>query len=311
MKLGKFLVTIVFAFFLAFEGIAQNAVLNSCYVVHNDKDREGKKEGMRFHLNLSVSGLKGQKFWCIIEMAYYEGDDSYYFTRTKGNFHFNDHLAVYKQLTATYKNSTWNDLQLFLPYVEVKKSIGEKDWKKGITYCVSVIDTDGNVLLQEWQTSKRMGYTQKIYPWETCGLCHGTGICNMCKGSGGQYFYTQGFVKDNYCSGTGKCRICQGSGRMRFSDLMCSYDIPVNNGTYSGSTMPYDYNNLPSSSGGNNTKTESSSKTTCPICHGTGRCTSCAGRGWKEGQYVSGVYDCSVCNGGGQCSMCYGRGFIR
>ena len=48
----------------------------------------------------------------------------------------------------------------------------------------------------------------------------------------------------------------------------------------------------------------------CPNCHGTGRCTMCAGRGaWKgnDGTY----YDCRMCHGGGQCPSCHGSGKLR
>jgi hypothetical protein len=48
----------------------------------------------------------------------------------------------------------------------------------------------------------------------------------------------------------------------------------------------------------------------CPNCHGTGRCTMCAGRGeWKDN---NGIYhDCSICHGGGQCPSCHGSGKLR
>lgn len=45
----------------------------------------------------------------------------------------------------------------------------------------------------------------------------------------------------------------------------------------------------------------------CAICHGTGRCDYCAGRGWKL--YDDGTpYDCSLCHGTGKCQTCYGSG---
>lgn len=52
-----------------------------------------------------------------------------------------------------------------------------------------------------------------------------------------------------------------------------------------------------------------SSSYTCPTCHGTGRCTICAGRGYRI--YNSRYIDCTMCNGGGACYGCHGRGSIR
>ena len=56
----------------------------------------------------------------------------------------------------------------------------------------------------------------------------------------------------------------------------------------------------------------SSHDITCPVCHGTGKCSTCAGRGWKKHDGYSGsVYDCIICHGTGRCTSCYGRGTIR
>lgn len=73
------------------------------------------------------------------------------------------------------------------------------------------------------------------------------------------------------------------------------YSSPNNNG--------YDYNN----SNNSNRRTIDDS---CPNCHGTGRCSMCAGRGeWQgsNGKY----YDCDVCHGGGRCPSCHGSGKLR
>lgn len=58
-----------------------------------------------------------------------------------------------------------------------------------------------------------------------------------------------------------------------------------------------------------------SSSVTCSGCHGTGKCTGCAGRGQYMGESpFSGdkmLLTCPVCNGSGRCGVCYGRGSIR
>ena len=50
---------------------------------------------------------------------------------------------------------------------------------------------------------------------------------------------------------------------------------------------------------------------TCPTCHGTGRCTLCAGRGERRDNDGR-LYDCIMCHGSGVCyGGCHGRGRIR
>ena len=67
--------------------------------------------------------------------------------------------------------------------------------------------------------------------------------------------------------------------------------------------------NSPLSNSINSNRSTASDSYTCPTCHGTGRCTMCAGRGeyWTNGRH----YDCSMCHGGGSCYGCHGSGRIR
>ena len=187
MKIVRFCALLAFALCFTFESFAQKAVLNSSYVVHKDWDRAGTNQGMRFHVNLSVSEKKGQDVWCIIEIGYYDGEKIYYVSRYSGNYTYNGHLAISTKLTPSYDNSTWNDLQLFLPYNEFHQVYGEKSGYLIITYCVKVIDSYGQVLLEDWQTTKRICYKQQIFEPSVCRLCNGTGICHMCNGRGGKY----------------------------------------------------------------------------------------------------------------------------
>lgn len=60
---------------------------------------------------------------------------------------------------------------------------------------------------------------------------------------------------------------------------------------------------------GGSSRSSSSSEYTCPTCHGTGRCTICAGRGYRisNGSHI----ECTMCSGGGTCYGCHGRRTIR
>lgn len=49
---------------------------------------------------------------------------------------------------------------------------------------------------------------------------------------------------------------------------------------------------------------------TCISCKGSGRCTGCAGRGWKISNANGKVIDCARCRGSGRCQVCYGTGKI-
>lgn len=55
-------------------------------------------------------------------------------------------------------------------------------------------------------------------------------------------------------------------------------------------------------------------KTTCPICNGTGRCSHCGGDGNRiidlgiRGNRIS---ECGICRGSGRCHQCHGTGKIR
>ncbi len=66
-----------------------------------------------------------------------------------------------------------------------------------------------------------------------------------------------------------------------------------------------------------------SKEITCGICYGTGKCKTCAGRGFcmvlqfrtvrdKNGRRYNQPYQarirCSVCHGGKKCSNCLGKG---
>lgn len=45
-----------------------------------------------------------------------------------------------------------------------------------------------------------------------CYNCQGSGVCQVCHGSGGQYWYQMGVMPCGYCGGYGRCRACSGKG---------------------------------------------------------------------------------------------------
>ncbi len=117
-----------------------------------------------------------------------------------------------------------------------------------------------------------------------CPLCNGTGMWNLMPGDAMAYV---------------KCNLCNGSGQMTeeeaYAYMEAGRKIQQMSTPRGTSTSGWNQN------GYNPPK--------CPICHGSGRCDVCAGRGWKT--YVNGyAEDCTRCRGTGQCQSCYGRGLL-
>lgn len=262
-------------------GSSSKATLNNSYVVHQSQ------RGMTFHLDLSVSGKKDQNVWCIIEMWYYSGKDKYYLTRSKGDFEWNGHLAVYKKLTPSYENSIWDDLQLLLPYSEITATVGNQNWGRTLHYCVKVVDTEGTVLLKEWIDTPGIAYSQN----GICGYCKGSGKCFICNGTG--WIITSSC---NLCFGRGRCTYCGGTG-----GHLSHYSYNE------GDQIANPYNSQPII---NQPLPDPVSRTIeCSSCHGSGKCSWCAGRGERRNQYTGTLKDCDICHGRGICTSCNGRGW--
>lgn len=64
-----------------------------------------------------------------------------------------------------------------------------------------------------------------------CFNCQGTGVCQVCQGTGGQYWYGMGVQACGACFGNGRCRGCGGKG----------YTVQ-NSTTQYGVTVVYDEN---------------------------------------------------------------------
>lgn len=50
----------------------------------------------------------------------------------------------------------------------------------------------------------------------------------------------------------------------------------------------------------------------CPLCHDTGKCSTCNGKGWFEINTTGcNVAECGICHGTGKCQGCFGKGTIH
>lgn len=97
-------------------------------------------------------------------------------------------------------------------------------------------------------------------------------------------------------------------------DIAVAYEL-TNSGN-NNYTPSYNYQG--GAMGGYSGASPSSSGRTCAGCRGTGKCTSCNGKGWyyQETGYYTGnsrkeKTTCIICHGSGRCGTCHGNGTIR
>lgn len=137
-----------------------------------------------------------------------------------------------------------------------------------------------------------------------CTYCNGSKKCGQCGGSG------RGIMGFNcvFCYGIGTCNVCHGAGSTVF--VTGSYANESNGGYVGGVSGSVSGGYSGNSNNDTRRNRSSSGDLTCPGCHGSGKCTGCAGRGEKRNSngYLT---DCAVCNGKGTCRVCYGKGTIR
>lgn len=160
---------------------------------------------------------------------------------------------------------------------------------------------DGNVItITTTYDDGSMAIVQR-YP---CMMCHGSGACYMCGGTGVGY-NLYGPYPCVACQGGRRCTSCGGSGFNELSYFVANTDQAPANQTYNSGYGGY--------SGGS---ISSSTSPQCKGCRGTGLCTSCKGTGKTKSSayYTDGhtiISNCAVCNGTGRCGVCHGSGVIR
>lgn len=108
--------------------------------------------------------------------------------------------------------------------------------------------------------------------WIMCSLCHGTGVCKHCNGSGRK---SNGRMCTS-CHGSGDCSSCEGLGECEL--IMAGGKEYV----------------------------------VCRSCHGSMICQYCNGSGYSDySSGILGRLTCGFCNGKGICSSCHGKGYTK
>ena len=166
--------------------------------------------------------------------------------------------------------------------------------------------------------SKDNGWSYYTYYYDTgweeqvsvgpCNQCHGNPECKL-----PHYPFSVCF----FCGNTGKCKECKGSGE----SLIFTASHKESGWAYMGGSR-YNFKTGAGMPGGtihkggginkgdNDDSGNSFQRSRCPICRGTGNCTSCHGKGHIYNVYGGYETDCPSCHGDGECFNCYGTGKI-
>ncbi|MBP5547808.1 MAG: hypothetical protein J6X58_02815, partial [Bacteroidales bacterium] len=111
----RFFLLLFFVAFAAFAS-AQSVTYNKSWVEYDVE--ENGAEGMYFHYDFTVSGLKGQDIKALLFIAESKNGSSYEWTKSwkDGYKSVEGSICVSKSLNATYEYSQWSDLKFFVPY---------------------------------------------------------------------------------------------------------------------------------------------------------------------------------------------------
>jgi len=124
----KRILSIVVLLILTLAAYAQKATVQKVWIDH-DQTRNGEK-GILIHVKFSVDNAQGHD---ITLQARVQSPKNTYLRATNPNYKDSDgDVFVSKTDNATYKNSVWNDMKLWLPLSAFSLKVGKHD------YCVRI-----------------------------------------------------------------------------------------------------------------------------------------------------------------------------
>ncbi len=230
-------ISFIIALFWAFSLFAIQVKIESPRLDLDAKNNVGNGV-ISAHCKLNIIGIKGKSFDLV---AIVKDDNGDWHSDSYGNT-----VKTHYSCRADYENTTWQDIQVYLPHSKLAPKSGKHTYKVylyvyynsnwyGGTYAGSY-DLTGkqsdNHSVSRSSSSNRRTTTkssQKSVSSSSrskrndlstmkinCVVCHGTGVCQNCGGLGytvPMYGYSRGEqVACGLCFGTGKCRLCQGKG---------------------------------------------------------------------------------------------------
>jgi len=106
----------------------QSATFEKAWVDYNIK--EGGENGMRIHVKFDVHNMEGVDCYLIV---YFQEEDGTNLTTSDPTYGSSDgRVAVKKLLTPGYKDTTYKDLTVFMPYSELNLTKGKYNLKMDI-----------------------------------------------------------------------------------------------------------------------------------------------------------------------------------
>lgn len=219
-----------------------------------------------------------------------KGSRQYYFeiVNTNGNMiKTHDKIGTYRYFNcaASHASGSTN-----VPYLDILRKYAPFYYKRNIISSERIKDNDYE---KQYRYYDSAGFEINVHLMN-CGFCQGGGknpyngqFCGMCFG--------QGWI------------ININAWNKETSVMLDCDGKPVYVGVGGSTTHSSGSNNSGSSSGGSSGS--GSIYTTCRICNGSGRCTSCNGRGTSLYTYGGSDHTvCSSCHGNGRCFNCHGTG---
>jgi hypothetical protein len=118
-----------------------SAEIISVTVDHNVTDENGST-GMRIHVNFTTHNMENTTGYC--QAQFFQSDDQTALTDDSGN-----EIGVQKEFNPNYKDASFNDMTLFLPYSNLPSTEGSND------YCfdIVIVNSEGKVITRKENTT--------------------------------------------------------------------------------------------------------------------------------------------------------------
>ncbi|MGN0231132.1 MAG: hypothetical protein ACI4A8_02845, partial [Muribaculaceae bacterium] len=318
----------IFLFLLIpFVSNAINVNIENPWLDIHAKNDDGKNI-ISAHCQLHVSGIKGESFDLV---AIVQNENGEWHTDKDGNT-----VKTHYNVKATYDDSYWNDIQVWLRYSKLAPLNGKHtytvylyvyydgEWYGGVKAGIYTRTGGKKTTSSSSKSSSKTANSKSSSDssdYMGCLNCYGTGkmTCSICSGEGGHLILDRYFLCSN-CGGKGitKCFFCGGKGKVRKpkTGIDIAIEATRNSVNNSNNYNNYNsYNSYNSNSSSSSSSSSSSTRSTCRICGGSGVCTSCHGSGghWEDTGYYTGSgskswINCPSCNGSKRCFNCYGTG---
>lgn len=144
-----------------------------------------------------------------------------------------------------------------------------------------------------------------------CIWCHGTGKCRTCLGRK-EIPYGNGYIECWNCFGKGVCYVCDGTGWIESALI----DGTISDGGSSTTTTVVPTTTTDRCKWCLGRKVCQGYLGQHSTCHGSGKCSTCSGKGWYYGTGKDSKIMCPNCDspgkrnspGNGKCSWCHGTG---